>query len=122
MLQVGTTKPPGLEFELYLPMMRTASSTAQCAVCTLCTAMQSPSANAPSVPLGKSDATALQLHFKQCPFPNRSQFGSETNLKKIYKIYRTELDSVRKQKKTYLSPEKNSEPNSIRFGKKVAIF
>ena len=51
--------------------------TAQCAVCTLCTAMQSPSANAPSVPLGKSDATALQLHFKQCPFPNRSQFGSE---------------------------------------------
>ena len=59
---------------------------------------------------------ALPLHFIQCPFPNRFQFGSEKNLTKFYKIFRTELDSVRKQK-TIFKPRKNSEPNRNRFGK-----
>ena len=43
------------------------------------------------------------------------------NLTKFYKIFRTELDSVRKQK-TIFKARKNSEPNPIRFGKKLTIF
>ena len=59
-------------------------------------------------------STAVQLHFIQCPFPNRFRFGSE---KKFHKIFWTELDSVWKEK-TIFKPRKNSEPNPIRFEKK----
>ena len=55
--------------------------------------------------------TAVQLHFIQCPFPNRFQFGSEKNLTKFYQIFQTELDSVRKQK-TIFRPRKKFQTES----------
>ena len=54
-------------------------------------------------------------------FRTDSNSVRKTNLKKFYNIFRTELDSVRKEKNIF-KPRKNSEPDSIRIGKKVAIF
>ena len=54
-------------------------------------------------------------------FRTDSNSVRKKNLKKFCKIFRTELDLVRKQK-TIFKPRKNSEPNPIRFGRKVAIF
>ena len=50
-------------------------------------------------------------------FRTDSNSVRKTNLKKFNKIFRTELDSVRKQK-TIFKTRKNSKPNPIRFGKK----
>ena len=54
-------------------------------------------------------------------FRTDSNSVRKTNLKKFNKIFRTELDSVRKQK-TIFKPRKNSEPNPIRFGKSSIIL
>ena len=92
----------------------------------------------------RTDSNLIQnfLFQKYCNFfPNRIGLGSrifsgleyvfcfhtESNsVRKILKIllrfvFRTELDSVWKQK-TYSRPEKNSEPSQIRFGKKLQYF
>ena len=69
------------------------------------------------------DCTTMQCSYilNSVRFRTDSNSVRKTNLKKFNKIFRTELDSVRKQK-TIFKPRKNSEPNPIWFGKIVAIF
>ena len=64
--------------------------------------------------------SALQCRYilNSVRFRTDSNSVRKTNLNKFNKIFQTELDSVRKQK-TIFKPRKNSEPNPIRFGKKV---
>ena len=61
-----------------------------------------------------TDLHAVQLHFIQCPFPNRFQFGSEKNPKKFENFFRTDSSSVRHF--WYGFFDNFSEPIPIRFG------
>ena len=64
--------------------------------------------------------TALQLHFIQCPFPNRFQFGSEKNPKIFENFFRTESSSVRHF--WYGFVDNFSEPIPVRLGKMILKF